>query len=160
VGVRGELTCLPTRVGEDAITRGARLQLDEAVAGHADIVVAAVRQHHGRLVVALEGVGTADEANRFVGRNVLVARGDITLGTDEYLDDDLIGLRLLDQAGRALGTVSAVRHFPAQDCLVVAPGDALVPMVKAFIRTIDVAAGTIVTTLPPGLLDESLADRG
>ncbi len=75
-----------------------------------------------------------------------------SLGPDEYLDADLIGLRLLDEKGTELARVVGVEHYPAQDCLVVEPGRALVPLVKAFIKRIDVDDGVIVTELPEGLL--------
>jgi 16S rRNA processing protein RimM len=71
----------------------------------------------------------------------------------EYLDDDLIGLRLCDPGGRELGVVVGVEHFPAQDCLVVGERRALVPVVSAFIKSIDPSAGTITAELPEGLLD-------
>jgi 16S rRNA processing protein RimM len=158
-GVRGELSCVPTRVGEDAIVAGARLVLDEPVIGRGVVVVASVRRHRGRLFVTFDGVKSADDARPFVGRSVLIARDDVVLREGEYLDDDLIGLTLVDESGTAVGKVSGVRHFPAQDCLVVGARGALVPMVREFIGKIDPAQGRIVVTLPDGLLDDSLAEK-
>jgi 16S rRNA processing protein RimM len=158
-GVRGEVTCVPTRVGEDALVSGIRLALDEAVAGRADVVVAGTRRHRGRLVLTFEGVTTADAAQAFAGRSVLVSRDQVVLREDEYFDDDLVGLTLVDESGATLGRVRGVRHFPAQDCLVVGPRDTLVPMVREFIRTIDPAQRRIVVTLPVGLLDDSAAEQ-
>jgi 16S rRNA processing protein RimM len=124
-----------------------------------DVVVTSARRHHGKLIVALDGVTSAEDAKPLAGRTLLVARDDIVLGRDEYLDDDLVGLPLVDEAGRRLATVREVRHYPAQDCLVVEPGDAFVPMVREFIRSVDLARGCIVVALPPGLLDGTLADE-
>jgi 16S rRNA processing protein RimM len=77
----------------------------------------------------------------------------VHLEPGEYLDADLIGLRLIDASGKLLGEVVGIEHFPAQDCLVVGPQRALVPMVKAFIGAIDLEARTIaVGDLPEGLL--------
>jgi ribosomal 30S subunit maturation factor RimM len=62
-------------------------------------------------------------------------------------------LKLRDPGGRELGIVVAVEHYPAGDYLVVGERRALVPVVPAFIQSIDCAAGTITAELPDGLLD-------
>jgi len=151
---------VPTRVGEDAIVPGARLGLDESAAGASELIVAAARRSGGRLVLSFDAVTSADEAQRLVGRSVYVARDAVRLAEGEYLDEDLIGLSLIDDSGKALGVVSSVKHFPAQDCLVVEPRSALVPMVGEFIKAVDLPRRTIVVRLPPGLLDDSLAEKG
>ncbi len=117
------------------------------------LLCASVRHHHGRLLVRFDGVDTPEDARRFVGGDLYAERGDMPLAPDEYLDADLIGLRLLDERGNELARVVAVEHYPAQDCLVVEPGRNLVPLAKALIKAVDVAAGCIVTTLPEGLLE-------
>jgi 16S rRNA processing protein RimM len=105
-------------------------------------------------LLTFEGIATPEAARALVGLDLYADAGDVELGPGEYLDADLIGLRLIDENGRELARVIAIRHFPAQDCLVVDPGAALVPLVKAFVREIDVAARTIHVTLPRGLLDD------
>jgi 16S rRNA processing protein RimM len=113
-----------------------------------------VRRHHEKLLLAFEGIDTPEAARELAGRNVHAELEDAPLGPNEYLDADLVGLRLLDEGGRDLGrVVVAVQHYPAADCLVVDPGGSLVPLVKAFVRNIDLDAGTIATALPEGLLD-------
>ena len=106
-----------------------------------------------------EGVDDATAAERLIGRRLHVARGDVPLDDGEFLDDDLIGLRLVGEDGRDLGRVTGVEHLPAGDYLAVSPKGALVPMVRAFVRAIDPAAGTISVSLPEGLLDQSLAEE-
>lgn len=103
--------------------------------------------------MSFEGVDTPEAARSLVGAHLYAEREAMPLAADEYLDADLIGLRLVDDAGRELARVVGIEHFPAQDCLVVEPGHNLVPLVKAFVRRVDLAAGTIVTTLPEGLLE-------
>jgi len=114
---------------------------------------AARRRHHEKLLLGFEGVATPEAARELVGAEIFGEAGEIVLGKDEYLDADLIGLRLIDPAGGDLGTVASVRHFPAQDCLVVGERGALVPMVKAFIKRVDLVARTIDVELPEGLLE-------
>ncbi len=61
-------------------------------------------------------------------------------------------------SSRACGRVA---HYPAQDVLLVDVGarGAMVPLVSAFVRAIDVAAKRIVVDLPDGLLDAREADE-
>jgi 16S rRNA processing protein RimM len=76
---------------------------------------------------------------------------------DAWYDHQLVGLRVVDPAGAALGQVVAVEHPPAQDLLVVRGPDGaqrLVPFVTALVPTVDVAGGVVVVDAPPGLLDD------
>ncbi len=57
-----------------------------------------------------------------------------------------------DADGRSYGTAERVEHYPASDMLVV--DGRLLPMVGAFIRSIDIKKKEIVVhDLPQGLLD-------
>ncbi len=150
-GVRGELKCRPTPPDGEAFAVGRSFALG-AADGARQLRCRSVRRHHEKLLVAFEGIDSPEAARELAGAELFAERADVELGPDEYFDADLIGLRLLDEAGRELGRVSGVQHFPAQDCLVVGSAGALVPLVKAFVRRVDLAAGTIVTTLPEGLL--------
>ncbi len=151
-GIRGELKCKPTALGVDAFVSG-RTFAYRSPGGAGELRCTSARRHHERLLLAFEGVGDPDRARAFVGAELFAERAEVELGPDEYLDADLIGLRLIDEEGRELARVVGVEHYPAQDCLVVGPQRALVPLVKAFVRRVDLAAGTIVTTLPEGLLE-------
>ena len=74
---------------------------------------------------------------------------------DAWFDHQLIGLTVL-RDGVAVGTLTAVDHFPAQDLLTVATdsGDVLVPFVKAIVASVDIDAGTMTVTPPLGLFED------
>lgn len=78
---------------------------------------------------------------------------------DAWFDHQLVGLRVL-RDGVAVGTVSQIDHFPAQDLLTVATatGDVLVPFVKAIVTAVDIDAGTLTVNPPLGLFEE-IADE-
>lgn len=158
-GVRGELKCKPAAFGDGVLSAGRRYFTSADPAVGALLELATVRRHHERSIVTVAGVETPEAARKLVGTELFLERGEIELGADEYFDADLVGLRLLDDTGRERGIVVRVEHYPAQDCLVVSPRDALVPLVRAFAPKIDLAARTIVMTLPPGLLDPSEAEE-
>jgi 16S rRNA processing protein RimM len=151
-GIRGELKCKPTPLGEDAFAAGRTFSYRSAT-GSGELRCTGARRHHERLLLSFEGIGDPERARAYVGAELFAERARVELGPGEYLDADLIGLRLIDEGGRELAQVVGVEHFPAQDCLVVGPQRALVPLVKAFVRRVDLAAGTIVMSLPEGLLE-------
>ena len=64
-------------------------------------------------------------------------------GEDEYYAFELVGLAVVEEAGRELGTVKAVTPGVANDVLELDSG-VLLPMVEDCVRMIDLAAGRIV----------------
>ena len=74
---------------------------------------------------------------------------------DAWFDHQLVGLDVI-RDGEKIGVVRQVNHMPAQDLLVIeqASGEVLVPFVKAIVPAVDIAAGTMTITPPPGLLEE------
>jgi 16S rRNA processing protein RimM len=80
---------------------------------------------------------------------------DLPEEEDAWYDHQLVGLSVL-RDGVAVGIVSQIDHFPSQDLLTVRTpvGDILVPFVKAIVASVDVQAGTLVVTPPPGLFEQ------
>jgi 16S rRNA processing protein RimM len=74
---------------------------------------------------------------------------------DAWYDHQLVGLGVL-RDGVQVGTVIRIDHLPAQDLLTIKTdtGEVLVPFVKAIVPSVDVAAGTITVTPPPGLFEQ------
>jgi 16S rRNA processing protein RimM len=163
-GLRGELKVAPSRVGDDALAVGVELRATLRDGTSRDVRIRALRRHQGRPLIAFEGVDDADAAQLLVGAALAMARDDVELADGEYFDDDLVGCALIDGGGAALADVVAVEHYPAQDVLVVTPRTgaaipAIVPMVRAFVKGVDVRGRRIVVELPPGLLDGAEADE-
>ena len=78
---------------------------------------------------------------------------------DAWYDHQLIGLAV-ERDGVRIGTVSGLDHFPAQDLLHVETesGEILVPFVKAIVPSVDLTAGVITVTPPPGLFEPAPDD--
>ncbi len=151
-GVHGELKCVPTSFGAGASAAGQTFALG-AEPQAPEVRCTGARRHHEKLLLAFESITTPEAARVLAGRELYADCVEVELGPDEYLDADLVGMRLQGEDGRDLGTVVAVQHLPAQDCLVVGPQRALVPLVKAFIRRVDLVERTIVADVPEGLLE-------
>ena len=158
-GLRGELKLAPSRVGEDALAAGVDVRVAFADGSSRAVRVRSLRLHQGRPLLAFDGIDDATAAQPFVGAVLFVERRDVVMDEGEYFDDDLVGCSLVGIDGVALGDVVAVEHYPAQDVLVIGPARAMVPLVRAFIREVDLAARRIVVDLPPGLLEPGLADE-
>ena len=104
-------------------------------------------------------VGVADRnAAESLAKAILWVDHDPALLPDEpdaWYDYQLVGLRAL-RDGAEVGTVARVDHLPAQDLLAIATaaGEVLVPFVAAIVPSVDIAAGTVTLTPPPGLFEE------
>lgn len=109
---------------------------------------------HKTLVrVWLEGITRIEEAATLVGELLYVPEEDVPpLGEGEYMVRDLIGLEVFDESGRQLGVLEEVITGPAHDLYRV--GQALIPAVKEFVRSIDIAARRMVIHPIPGMFSE------
>ena len=78
-------------------------------------------KRHGKTVVAkLEGVDDRDAAILLTGQEIAIEESQIEpLGEDEFYWRELIGLRVTDQQGHALGVVKELMETGANDVLVV-----------------------------------------
>ncbi len=157
-GVQGELKCDPTSAGRTLFSRGARFRVQLPNGVSRDMTIAAIREHKDRFLIRLDGVESANAAEEYAGATFYAEAERIILEAGEYLDRDLIGCELYDEHGKLLGNVTAVDHFPSSDMLIVR--GKMVPMIKEFIRSIDIGAKRIEVTLPLGLLDDDQAERG
>lgn len=156
-GLRGEVSVhLRTDDPEARFAPGATLLTEPAQRG--PLRVAQARWHSGRLVVGFEAVDDRTGAEALRGTLLVVEVDDLEVPADpeEFYDHQLVGLAVLDVAGRRLGTVSEVMHLPGQDVLAVARtggGEALIPFVAEFVPKIDLGARSVFVTPPQGLLE-------
>ncbi|HEY5339984.1 MAG TPA: ribosome maturation factor RimM, partial [Candidatus Aquilonibacter sp.] len=140
-GLRGELKCDPTSSGRALFTDGASLRCE--VDGRSEMVtIESVREHKGRLLVALEEAHDATGAERYVGATFFAPKDALDVEPGEYLDVDLVGCDVRGADGRPHGRVERVEHYPSNDMLVV--NGRLLPMVRAFIKSIDLQTKEIV----------------
>ena len=150
-GLRGELKCDPTSAGRALFVPGAQLRCE--LNGHSEYVtIESVREHKGRLLVALVEAQDATAAERFTRARFTAPREALDVAPGEYLDVDLAGCAVIGSDGKPYGKVNRVEHYPSSDMLVV--DGRLLPMVGAFIQSIDTNKKEIVVhDLPSGLLD-------
>ncbi|WP_430645447.1 ribosome maturation factor RimM [Agromyces sp. GXS1127] len=120
------------------------------------LVFRELRWYNGQPVGFFEGIDDRTAAEGLVKAILWVDQPvDEEPEPDAWYDHQLIGLAVL-RDGERIGEVAHVDHLPAQDLLVVTTkrGDVMVPFVAAFVPEVDVEAGTLTVTPPPGLFEE------
>ena len=107
-------------------------------------------------LVTLEGITDRNAAEALRGTPVRVDRDSITVADDEVLVSDLIGCRVVDIAGVALGEVTGSFDSGAHEILEVKRGNGkefMLPLVDAIVTNVDLATRTVTCDPPPGLVD-------
>lgn len=158
-GLKGALKLeLYTDNPERRFTPGAEftLQVPEASPWHGKtVVVREYRVMNGNPVVFLEDVEDREGAETLVRAILWIDQDDDEVEDDAWFDHQLVGLDVVrDEV--VVGKVVRVEHFPAQDLLIVRSGDQdiMVPFVQAIVPSVDVRAGRVIVTPPPGLFEE------
>ncbi|MGB8388514.1 ribosome maturation factor RimM [Mycobacterium sp.] len=132
--------------------------------GERSYVVESAREHGGRLLLRLAGVGDRDAADALRGSLFVVDSDDLPPidEPDTYYDHQLEGLQVRTTTGQDVGVVAEVLHTAAGELLAVrratdAAGgempEALVPFVSAIVTSVSLDEGSIEIDPPEGLLD-------
>ena len=103
------------------------------------------RVHGSGLVARLAGIEDRDQAARLRGARIAVPRSELPPApAGEYYWADLIGMRVVNREGAALGQVAEVFETGANDVLVVrGERERLIPFVAPVVLDVDVAAGLL-----------------
>jgi 16S rRNA processing protein RimM len=132
-GVDGSFFVDGASEAEERFAVGATLHVDAAIAK----VVVSKRGAGGRRVLKLDR-----EVPR--GATLAVSRAELPETDDDtFYVFELVGLDVVEEGGRALGTVVEVHNGPANDALELDSGR-LLPLVDACVREVDLDGRRIV----------------
>jgi 16S rRNA processing protein RimM len=156
-GVKGEIYLDRAALSAPELERVRRVRVRDRSGAERDMTVRAARPANDRLLVTLDGF-TTREAVAGLTLGELWADGEVLPdpGPGVAYTHQLIGLTVQDPEGRVIGTLRAITAGGAQPLYVIAGSDGrelLVPGVPEMLRHVDLAAGRITVTLPPGLED-------
>jgi 16S rRNA processing protein RimM len=138
------------------------LQVPESSAWHGKtLTVREFRWMNTHPVAFFEGVDDRDAAEGLV-KAILWIDADASAQPaedDAWYDHQLVGLDVV-RDGATVGTIIRVEHLPSQDLLIVKAGEdeIMVPFVAAIVPEVDVQAGRVTVTPPPGLFEELAED--
>ena len=155
-GIQGEVRLLPHSPDSDVLTAGSEPWLRRPDGTVQRCRILALRPHKRFLLLQLDGVMTANDAEALVGSTLAVPRAALPpLAPDAAYHVDLIGCAVRTTTGEELGTVAELIVTGSNDVCVVRSGtrEYLIPLIADVIDVLDVAARTIVVRPVPGLLD-------
>ncbi len=126
---------------------------------HVPLTLRSVRPFGQGLLVAFEGHPDRSAVEIFRNQWVTIPVEEVAApeDEDEYYDFEVLGLPVVTEEGRPLGTLVEILETGANDVFVVEPEDGpaiLLPVIEEVVRTIDLTAGRIVVHLLPGLLPD------
>ncbi len=145
---------------EDRFTAGAVLDLQVPETSPwfgKTVTVKELRWYNASPVLFLNDIEDRDAAETLI-KAILLVNADVEIlptEPDAWYDHQLIGLKVI-RDGVDFGKIIRVEHLPAQDCLAIesASGEHLLPFIKKFVPTVDVAKGEVIITPPGGLFEE------
>ncbi len=121
--------------------------------------IESVRFHSGYALLRLEGVDSVEAAERYRGCLFGFPPDQLPASDpDSYYHHQLEGLRVVTVQGVLLGVIERIEENPAHEQLVVRPPEPesrlfRIPMVQAFVRTVDLEAGQVTVEIPDGLIE-------
>lgn len=105
------------------------------------------------VLLKIEGYNTQDSVKEFIGKEVLLARGESVL-LRKTATIDLKGFIIISEAGKVIGTVRDVAEINGQILITVAGSSAeeiLIPLHDDLIESIDEKGKIIRMIIPEGL---------
>jgi 16S rRNA processing protein RimM len=155
-GVLGEVTIeVRTDEPDERFFVGSVLATEPAPFG--PLTITSVRNHNGILLLGFIGIKDRNSAEKL--RDVLLV-ADVDVDADSDDEDDfhiqqLLGCRVVTEAGIEVGLVTDVVPLPGQDLLAVDRNgkELLIPFVRAIVPIVDVKNRVITVVEQEGLLD-------
>lgn len=155
-GVRGEVKVFPTTDDAKRFQKLKEVLLDT---GKEQITmeIEGVKFFKNMVILKFKGFDNINDIEIYKGRDLLVTRDNaVALGPDENFIVDLIGLSVVTDEGKELGTLTDVIQTGANDVYeVTMPGErkVLLPAIKQCILKVDLEAGKVLVHLLDGLMD-------
>jgi 16S rRNA processing protein RimM len=112
------------------------------------------RQHSDTVVAHLDGLSVPEQVGPWRGASIAVPRAALpALGAGEVYFAELVGLTVVNRTGATLGRATGVLDTGAHPVLRVArdggeSGERLIPLVPAYLDSIDLGFGRIVVDWP------------
>ena len=157
-GLQGEVNVFPTTQDPDRFKKLKKVTLHTQKGEEILLDVVSARFFKKFVIVKFKQFGDINEVEKFRGCELTIDRKDaIKLNKGEYYCADLIGLKIVDEDGKELGTLSEILQTGANDVYEMTRNDTdekvYIPAIKDCVKEIDVEGGKIVIHVMDGLLD-------
>jgi len=154
-GLRGEILMEVITDFPERIRQGKTLLVGES---YQPMRVTSRRVHGENLLLAFEGINSAEEVGRIRNQWVYVTANDRpSLSEGEYYHHQLIGLQVTSEDGLELGKITGILETGANDVYIIrseSGNEVLLPAIHSVILNIDLDKGQMLVHLLPGLLTD------
>lgn len=120
--------------------------------------IRARRPYNADLLLAFDGYDTPEEAGMLRNELVYVRADELPpLSEGEYYQHQLLGMRVVSEAGEELGRLEQILETGANNVYVVRPEsgpEILLPAIEAVILGVDLEQGEVRVHILPGLLPD------
>lgn len=157
-GVRGEVKVFPTT---DDVKRYKRLKevILDTGKEKINLEVEGVKFFKQMVILKFKGIDTLNDVEKYRQKSLYVTRANaVRLSKDEYFVADLIGLQVVNEENKDLGTIVDVMATGANDVYVINLPDGrelLLPAIKQCILNVDISNNRMQVHVLEGLLEES-----
>ena len=153
-GVHGEMKVLPTTDDANRYRKLKQVMLDTGN-GMLEVKIGSVKFFKQFVIVKFEGFDNINDIERYKGKGIYVTRENaVKLDRDEYFIADLIGLKVTDEDGNAIGELTDVQKTGANDVYIISRqgmDDLLLPAIKECILDVDTENGVMKVHVLKGL---------
>ena len=157
-GVKGEVKVYPTT---DDVRRFKKLKdiiLDNGKE-HIALELESVKFFKQMVILKFKGIDTLNDVERFRQKSLYVTRANaVRLRKDEYFIADLMGLKVVDEENKELGTLEDVMLTGANDVYVIKllnGKELLLPAIKQCILNVDMENRCMQVHVLEGLIEEN-----
>lgn len=157
-GVKGEVKVYPTT---DDVKRFKRLKdiILDTGKEHVALELESVKFFKQMVILKFKGIDSLNDVEKFRQKSLYVTRANaVRLRKDEYFIADLIGLKVIDEENKELGTLEDVMVTGANDVYVISllnGKELLLPAIKQCILNVDMENQCMQVHVLDGLIEEN-----
>jgi len=123
---------------------------------HVKLIISIQRIHNEGLLLGFEGINTPEEVGCYRNQHIYIAASEgIELSESESYYRELLDLKVVDETGKTLGSITEIIETGANDVYVVTDSsghELLLPVIPEVIQKIDLEKKIIKVRLIPGLV--------
>jgi 16S rRNA processing protein RimM len=155
-GLKGAVWIRSYAESKESFLRASELRV-QAKQGPVVLSVEDVREHKKGILLKFKGRDRIEDVEDLVGLTLCLDKKELpSLAEGEYYWYELIGMEVLTEAGREVGSLERVMNTGDHDVYVIKKGDRefLVPAVRDVVRKVDVPGKQMIIHAAEGLLNQ------
>ncbi len=157
-GVKGEVKVYPTTDDVKRFKKLKHIILDTGKE-HVALELESVKFFKQMVILKFKGIDSLNDVEKFRQKSLYVTRANaVRLRKDEYFIADLIGLKVIDEENKELGTLEDVMVTGANDVYVISllnGKELLLPAIKQCILNVDMENQCMQVHVLDGLIEEN-----